>query len=243
MNLQGKVALVTGSAKRIGRAIALALAKEGCAVAVHCHTSQPEAARTVKNIRSQGVPSTLVTGDLCAVTTAQKIVSETVKKFGRLDILVHNASIYEKMPFEKISERDWDQTLDVNLKAAFFLSQAVCKIMKRQKSGKIIHILDARILRPHKNYLPYFASKAGLEGLVTCLAKELAPKICVNAVSPGPVLLREGSSRAYAQAVKKATPLEKIGSPEDVARAVLFCAKQDYMTGSVINVDGGQHFA
>lgn len=242
MEIQGKVAIVTGSAKRVGKIIALALARRGAHVMVHYRTSEKEAQETVKQVRSLGVKSYAVKADLLSFSEAKKIVRKTFQYFGRVDIVVNSASIYEKTPFAKISERDLDAHLNVNLKSAFVISQEAAKIMLNQKCGKIINIIDSNIVRPRTNYLPYIVSKFGLIGLTITLAKELAPYIQVNAISPGPVMLSDHYSSKLRHAIIQATPLSCIGKPEDIANAVVFCIEgTDFMTGAVIPVDGGQH--
>ena len=244
MNLKGRVAIVTGSAKRVGQAIALALAKNGANIAVHYFSSGKEAEKTANQIRRFGVKAHSIQGDLSQLEEAEKIVSQTLKIFGRVDILVNSASVYERTNFGNISGEDWDSHLNINLRAVFFLSQAAAKPMFKKKAGKIINIIDSDVHRPYKNYLPYLVSKSGLVGLTYCLAKELAPFIQVNGISPGPVMLQKSWGPKIKEAIVRTTPLKRIGSPEDIANAVLFCVLgTDFMTGAVIPIDGGQHIA
>ena len=242
MKIAGKVAIVTGAAKRVGSSIALALAREGADVVVHYRRSKKEALKTVGAISALGVRAFPVKADLSVVAQSLKLAQEAYREFGRIDILVNCASVYEKTPLGKISEKEWDRHLDTNLKGAFFLSQAVSRFMLKQKSGKIVNIIDSDVARPYPHYLPYLVSKAGLAGLTQILAKELAPHIQVNGISPGPVLMQPHWGKEVLRAIIKATPLKKIGSPEDIAHAVLFAVEgTDFMTGAVIPVDGGQH--
>lgn len=242
MNLKGKVAIVTGSAKRVGQTIALALARRGTHVMIHYRTSIQEAAQTVAQARKYGVRAYPVQGDLASAIEASEIVRQTIKHFGRVEILVNSASLYRKTLFGNISEEDWDAHLDTNLKGIFFLSQAAAKVMLRRKIGKIVNVIDSDVHRPYKNYLPYLVSKSGLVGLTYCLAKELAPHIQVNGVAPGPVLLPKKWGAKIVRAIIRETPLRRIGTPQDIAHAVLFCIEgTDFMTGAIIPVDGGQH--
>lgn len=244
MDIKGKVAIVTGSAKRVGRAIALALASHGAHLIIHYRTSAQEAQDTVKQVRRYGVRSYAVKADISSALESRGIVLKTLEYFKRVDILVNSASLYEKSPFYKISEEDWDRHLNTNLKGVFFVSQEAAKIMVKQKSGKIVNIIDSDTNRPYKDYLPYLVSKSGLVGLTYCLAKELVPHVQVNGVSPGPVMMQKGWGEKIRRAIIRATPLKKIGDPKDIANAVLFCVKgTDFMTGAIIPVDGGQHIA
>lgn len=160
---------------------------------------------------------------------------------GTIDILVNAASQFNETPFGDITEDDWDIHLNVNLKGIFFLSQYIAKAMLCQKKGKIVNIIDAHVSHPYLNYLPYLVSKSGLIGLTHCLAKELAPYIQVNGISPGPVLVQPTWSPEMIRGIVDSVPLQRIGSPEDIANGVLFCLEgTDFMTGAIIPIDGGQ---
>jgi NAD(P)-dependent dehydrogenase (short-subunit alcohol dehydrogenase family) len=241
MELKGRTALVTGSAKRVGREIALALAARGSNIAVHYRKSKKEAASVVRAIRAMGADAFAFQADLESTAAAGQLVRSTVKKFGSIDILVNSASAYFSTPFERVTEKDWDTHMDTNLKGVFFVSQEAGIRMRKQKRGKILNIIDAEIGRPYPGYLPYLVSKSGLHGLTLCLAKELAPHVQVNAVSPGAVLFPENWNREKRGRVIRSTPLQRAGSPKDIANAVIFCVESDYMTGAVIPVDGGRH--
>jgi pteridine reductase len=244
MNIRNKVAIVTGSAKRVGKAIALTLAKRGANVVVHYHSSVKDAQKTVDEISRYGVKAFAIKADLSSIKGTKRIVDETLKHFGRIDILVNSASIYEKTPLNSITEQNWDRHLNTNLKNVFFLSRECAKVMQKQKSGKIINIIDSDIIHPRNQYLPYTVSKSGLVGLTYCLAKELAPDIQVNGIAPGPILFRKNMPLKMKQNIILATPLKRIGSPIDIANTVLFCVEgTDFMTGAIIPIDGGQHIA
>lgn len=245
MRLQGKAVLVTGAARRIGRAIALALGQRGARVAIHYNKSRAEADRVAADLRdSFGRDSLTVKADLGDPRQVRRMADAVAKHFGAIHVLINNAAIYEKTPFEEAGARGWDEHMDINARAPFLLSQAVVPYMRKAGEGKIINIADWAGLRPYAGWTPYCVSKAALLALNTALAKELAPEIQVNAVMPGPVLLPEDYTPRSRKAVINATPLKRLGSPEDVAKAVLFLIESgDFMTGASIAVDGGRLIA
>lgn len=244
MRLEGKAVLVTGAARRVGRAIATALARRGARIAIHYNTSRPEAERLASELRDFGGDSMTVRADLNDVRAVRRMAESVLKRFGSLQVLVNNASLYEKNHFGRTSLDDWDRHLDVNLRAPFFLCQAVAPLMKKAGEGKIINIADWAALRPYTGYIPYCVSKAGLLCLNAVLAKELAPEVQVNAVLPGPVLLPENCTPSQRRAVIQATLVKRLGSPDDVAKAVLFLIESgDFITGAAIPVDGGRLIA
>ena len=172
----------------------------------------------------------------------KKAVASAGNYFKKIDVLINNASIYEKNQFGKTSLKDWDRHLNINLRAPFFLAQEIVPWMK--EGGQIINIADWAGLRPYPDFIPYCVSKAGLLCLNTALAKALAPKIRVNAILPGPILLPEGSSTRFKRAVIRATPLKRIGSPQDIVQAVAFLIESgSFVTGAQIPVDGGRLIA
>jgi NAD(P)-dependent dehydrogenase (short-subunit alcohol dehydrogenase family) len=233
MELKNSVAIVTGSAKRVGKSIAMALAKKGANIVLHYNHSEAEAQATAHLLEREGVKVFCIRADLSLVKDIEKFISEALTKAGKIDILVNSAS--------QFNETDWDIPLSVNLKGVFFLSQFAAKSMLEQKRGKIVNIIDAHISHPYLHYLPYIVSKSGLVGLTHCLARELAPHIQVNAISPGPVLVQPAWKKDEIQAIIDTVPLQRIGSPEDIANGVLFCVEgTDFMTGAIIPIDGGQ---
>ncbi|MFH1018912.1 MAG: SDR family oxidoreductase [Pseudomonadota bacterium] len=241
MDLQGKVALVTGGAKRVGRTIALALASKGCHVGFSYNTSKSEAKDTLAEIRNLGVKADSVRGDISRPADIKKIVRDVETHLGPIDILINSASIFERTPWPEIQEKTWDRHLTVNLKAPFLMAREVAPGMVRRGRGKIVNIVDWATERPYKHYLPYLVSKAGLVCLTKALARELAPAVQVNGVAPGPVLLPEAMTDSERQAILKATPLRREGSPTDVANAVLFLVEgTDFATGTILHVDGGR---
>lgn len=241
MTLQEKVALVTGSAKRIGRAVANALADRGVHQAVHYRTSKTEAEDAVKLFRVLGVEAESFQADLSQVKEVEALASEVLKRFGRLDILVNNASVFFPSPLGEVTDLQWDTLINTNLKGPFFLAQKVGLAMKAAVGGTIINIGDWAAERPYTGYLPYCISKAGVVAMTKGLAKALAPEVRVNCINPGPVMLPEDLSEAEKEEVMRKTPLQRTGSPTDIANAVVFlCEGTDFMTGAVITVDGGR---
>ena len=241
MTLQEKVALVTGSAKRIGRAVANALADRGVHQAVHYRTSKTEADEAVELFRVLGVEAESFQADLSQVNEVEALASEVLKRFGRLDILVNNASVFFPSPLGEVTDHQWDTLINTNLKGPFFLAQKVGLAMKAAVGGTIINIGDWAAERPYAGYLPYCISKAGVVAMTKGLAKALAPEVRVNCINPGPVMLPEDLSEAEKEEVMRKIPLQRTGSPADIANAVVFlCEGTDFMTGAVITVDGGR---
>ena len=241
MDLNGKVALVTGAGRRVGRAIALKLAEHGATLAVHYRSSRAEADKVVEDIVSKGGRAQAFHADLEKIPEIEKMVSEALAALGRIDILVNSASVFYRKPLEEVTERDWDANLDTNLKAPFFLSKYAGAAMRKQGAGKIVNIGDWAGIRPYNNYLPYTVSKSGLIGLTRALAKALAPEVQVNCVALGPVIAPEDFDDAQIQRMIDGTLVKKMGSPEDVARAVLFfCEGTDFATGATLLLDGGR---
>jgi NAD(P)-dependent dehydrogenase (short-subunit alcohol dehydrogenase family) len=241
MELKGRAALVTGAGRRVGKAIALALAGRGAMVAVHYHRSAAEAEAVVGEIARAGGKARAFRANLEELGEIEAMVEAVLGEFGRLDVLVNNASVFYRKPLEELTERDWDVNLDTNLKAPFFLSKLAAAAMKRQGAGKIVSIGDWAGVRPYKNYLPYTVSKSGLIGLTRALAKALAPEVQVNCVALGPVLAPEDYDDAEIRKLAAATLTGRLGSPDDVARAVLFlCEGTDFATGATLMLDGGR---
>ncbi len=241
MTMQEKVALVTGSAKRIGRAVANALADRGVHQAVHYRTSKTDADEAVELFRVLGVEAESFQADLSHVNEAEALASEVLKRFGRLDILVNNASVFFPSPLGEVTDLQWDTLINTNLKGPFFLAQKVGLAMKAAVGGTIINIGDWAAERPYTGYLPYCISKAGVVAMTKGLAKALAPEVRVNCINPGPVMLPEDLSEAEKEEVMRKIPLQRTGSPADIANAVVFlCEGTDFMTGAVITVDGGR---
>lgn len=240
MDLKGKVVLITGGAKRIGREIALGFAKRGAIVLVHYHTSKAEAEELAKDLKKRQVRCRTYQADLFNLVEVKRLAKGILKDFGVVDVLVNNAAIFFKTPFESTTEAEWDDLITVNLKAPFFLSQALAPAMKKKGSGRIIHIADWSGLRPYKDYLPYCLSKSGLIAMTQGLAKTLAPEVLVTAVCPGPILPPPDLGQKEIEGVAKKTLVGHWGRPEEIARMVVFLAESNFVTGSYHLVDGGE---
>jgi NAD(P)-dependent dehydrogenase (short-subunit alcohol dehydrogenase family) len=239
--LHGQVALVTGGGRRMGRVIALTLARAGATVVVNYHQSRAKALETVREIRALGVDSLAIRADVAKPPQVRAMFRAVEKEFARLDILVNNAGVFFERKWHKLSEKDWDRVLGINLKGPFFCAQAAARLMMRQKSGTIINISSLGGLEAWPSYTHYCASKAGLVMATRCLAKALAPYIRVNSVAPGSILFPGEERGPWTENVLKTTPLQKAGRPEHIAEAVLFLVTQaDFITGQVIAVDGGK---
>lgn len=240
MKIQGKNALVTGAARRVGREIALAFAKKGANILLHYRSSDKEALETAAVIRSLGVRCELFRADLSKTPEITKMAGEIDKKNLAVDILVNSASLFYKTPFRSVEETDFDRLLDANLKGPFFLSKLIGNKMVEAGGGTILNIADWSGLRPYKDYAAYCASKGALITFTKSLARELAPKVTANAVAPGPVLLPEDFTEEEKKSIEKLTLLGRIGSPSDVANAAVFLAESDFINGTVLVVDGGR---
>ena len=237
--LRGKVTLVTGGAVRVGRVIALALAREGADVAVGYHRSGVAARRTVSELRSLGVRAVALRADLGKPAEARGLIAAVVRRLGRIDVLVNNAAMFFRTPLATTTPAQFDRLIAVNLRGAFFCSQAAARAMGR-RGGRIINIADVGATRAWPGYIAYGLSKAGVVMLTKGLAAALAPGIQVNAVGPGLVLLPEGFPRESSRRLAARIPMRRHGAAEDVAAAVTFFATcPDYITGQILYVDGG----
>ena len=241
--LEGRTILVTGAAKRVGAAIARRLHRAGANLTLHYHASEREAHALASELNLQRAQSvTLVKADLRETAGLAEIVKTCVERFGSLDALVNNASVFYPTPIGAISEANWDELVGANLKGPLFLSQAAAPHLKKA-AGCIVNITDIHAERPLKNYLVYSVAKAGLAGLTKALARELAPEVRVNAVAPGPIAWPDDGSfdEVTRQRVISHTLLRRIGEPDDIARAVYYLiAEAPYVTGQTIAVDGGR---
>lgn len=238
--MTGRVALVTGAARRVGRAIALSLAAEEMSVVVHYHRSETEAQQTRIEIAALGVETVTIQADLSTPGGVDALFDSALARFGRLDALVNSAATMEKTDVLELSAADWDRTFNTNLRGPFLCSQRAARQMLTQlEGGAIVNIADLSGLEPWANYPAHSVSKAGLIMLTQVLAKALGPAIRVNAVAPGPVAKPADWDEARWRQVGKHTALRRSGTPEDVARAVIFLLHNDYITGETIVVDGG----
>ena len=242
--LNNKVVLITGGAKRVGAAICRELHAHGASLMIHYKTSITEARALQAELNLQRANSVaIIQGDLLNIAVLPSLVSETVKQFGHLDILINNASTYYPTEIGKITEENWHDLMGSNLKAPMFLAQAAA-VELRKNYGCIVNITDMHIDRPKKGYVVYSVAKAGLVTLTKSLAHELSPEVRVNAVAPGPVQWPDNNPQfdeVYRQRVISQTLLKKIGEPQDIAKAVKFLvADASFITGHVLAVDGGR---
>jgi pteridine reductase len=241
MEISGKVALVTGSARRVGRAIALDLAGLGCDVAVHYRRSRAEAAEVADEIRRLGRRAFPVGGDLADPAAPAAVVRDVAGELGRLDILVNNASDFSSVNLDGWTDRHWEEMFRVNLFAPAMLAQATVPLMRRGGGGRIINLTDILAERPIKHFAAYCASKAALVNLTRSLARELAPEITVNAIAPGIAVFPDHYDQNLREKLTQRVPLMRPGSPEEIAATVRFLvAAGDYITGQVVTVDGGR---
>jgi len=240
MELDGRVALVTGAGTRVGREIALALGRAGMRVGVHYATSEKGARQTVDEIIGAGSDARTLPGDLTDPATGPRLIEHAHKVFGGLDVLVNSAAVMLRTPVGEVLVEDWDAMFALNLRAPFFLCQAAARVMDK-KGGAIVNIADLAAFEAWRNYIPHAITKAGIVQMTRGLAHALAPRIRVNAIAPGAVLLPEGWTQEQSDKLTGTTPLGRIGSPDDVAQAVLYLLSSDYVTGETIIVDGGRH--
>jgi NAD(P)-dependent dehydrogenase (short-subunit alcohol dehydrogenase family) len=238
MNLEGKVALVTGGAHRVGRRIALALAREGCDLVVHYHRSQAEAEATVRELTQAGAPAVAVQADLSQPAGIEHLFGEVDRLRGGLDILINSAAILTPVNLLTATYTDWASTMDLNLRATFFCLQAAARRMQT-RGGAIVNISDVAGQRPWRRYPIHSISKAGVDMLTRTAALALAPAVRVNGVAPGPVEKPKRMPDDRWTEIGKAVPLGRPGSSDDVAAAVVFLLQNDYVVGETIAVDGG----
>ena len=240
--LGGKVALVTGAAKRIGRSVALRLASEGADVIVNYRRSKAEADGVVAEIADMGRRAIAVQADVAKRAEVTALFAAVEKEFGKLDILVNNAGMFFSAKFEELTEEQWDTILDTNLKSQFLCSQAAAAMLRRSGQGRIINFASLGGLLAWPAYTHYCVSKAGVIMLTRCMARALAPEITVNAIAPGTISFF-GDAPEIAEDFIRRAPLHRTGSPEDIDDAVIFLARSPFITGQVIVVDGGRTLA
>jgi NAD(P)-dependent dehydrogenase (short-subunit alcohol dehydrogenase family) len=240
--LAGQVALVTGAGIRIGRAIALELARAGADVVVHVNRSKDEGAATAAEIEALGRRSALVCADQRDVGAIERACREASEQLGGIDLLVNSAAIWPKVELERCTQEDFDLALEVNLRGPFFFARHLGVAMRTRGRGAIVSIADVSTDRPWAHSLPYCIAKAGIVSMTYGLAKALAPSVRVNAIAPGPIVFPTGYPEAKRAADRKATLLGHEGAPEDIARAARFLLESENITGAVLPVDGGYRF-
>lgn len=237
--LQGRVALVTGAGKRLGRGVALRLATEGVDVAVHYGKSRAEAMEVAGEIEKLGRRSAAFAADLLDVEQIRALVAQVAGHFGGLDILVNSAANFLETKFRETTEASWDSSLNTNLKAPFFCTQAAAPHLEKSGKGAVINFADIGGLLGWKEFLPHSVSKAGVIMMTRILAKELAPKVRVNAIAPGTITMPGDPAEWEADFICRA-PLKKSGRPEEIADAVMYLINAEFVTGQVLVVDGGR---
>jgi pteridine reductase len=237
-SLLNRVALVTGSGKRLGRAVAIGLAEQGADVVIHYRSSETEAREAVAEIEKLGRRSVALQADFAQVSELPQLFQKVQANFGRLDILVNSAANFLQTEFASTTEKVWDASLDTNLKAVFFCCQAAAPLLKKS-NGAIINFADIGGILGWPGFIPHSISKAGIIMLTRCLAKELAPEIRVNAIAPGTITMPGDLPELEADFVKLA-PLHRSGRPNDIVAAVSYLASAGFVTGQVIVVDGGR---
>jgi len=233
---EGQVALVTGAARRIGRAIALKLADQGADIVIHYRRSKTEAEQVVSEISATGRRAIACPAELTKKRAIEKLFGAVEESFGHLDILVNNAGMFSPARIDEMTEEQWDTMLDTNLKAQLMCAQAAVPLMRRNGRGRIVNLSSIGGILAWPQYTHYCVSKAGVIMLTRCLARALAPEITVNCVAPGTITFPD--ELPDSDYIKRA-PLGKTGQGEDIAAAVAFLAASDFITGQVIVVDGG----
>ena len=243
MDLKNRTVLVTGAGVRLGQAIAVSLGQQGMKVALHYHQSMEGAKETLDLMGGDIKQHGCFQADLRQVSKIELLIQHIEEKLGQIDVLINNAADFFPTPLGEVSESEWDHLISLNLKAPFFLSQLVGTSMLKQGQGKIVNIVDVAAERPWPQFLPYCASKAGLVSLTKGLAKALAPAVQVNAVAPGTMLPPPQISSFSQDLAIERSLLKKMGHPDDIARAVTYFLKNDFVTGTVLPVDGGRMLA
>jgi NAD(P)-dependent dehydrogenase (short-subunit alcohol dehydrogenase family) len=240
MQIENAVVLITGAAMRVGRTIALELARRGAIIAFSYYLEEEPWHETMEEIQCLCGECLAIQTEIRSARDVGNLVDQTIDHYGHIDVLINNASVWLKSPVLEIKEAEWDLAIDVNLKGPFLASQAVAPYMLERGQGVILNITDLSAFQTWPGYAHHAASKAGLVSLTKSLAVELAPKIRVNAIAPGTVLLPENASPKKVQWAEEKSLLGRVGEPEDVARLIVFLIESEFTTGAVYFVDGGR---
>ena len=240
MELRGRVALVTGAGRRLGRAMAAALAARGMTLAIHHHASSAGANELREEILAAGGRALCFDADLTDADAARALPARVAVEFGRLDVLVNSAAVMRRLGFEETTAEHWDAIHDLNLRAVFFCTQGAAPALRAAR-GKVVNLADLAGLEPWPGFVAHSVSKAGVVMLTKVLALSLAPDVTVNAIAPGAVLVPDEYDAEERDRLARATPLRRLGSPSDVVSALLYLLEGgDYVTGEVLVVDGGR---
>jgi pteridine reductase len=237
---RGRIALVTGGARRVGKAIAHALAWRGADIALHYGGSADDARRTADELRELDVRVETFQADLLDAAAPEALMTRVVDDMGALNVLVNSAAVMLRTPVGEVTLADWERMFALNVRAPFFLAQAAAPHL-RERGGCIVNICDLAAYETWPAYVPHGMTKAAVVQMTRALARTLAPEIRVNGVAPGAVLLPDEWDQATADRLVATTPLKALGSAEDVAQAVAYLCEAEYVTGDVIMVDGGRH--
>ncbi|TPW36358.1 SDR family oxidoreductase [Oecophyllibacter saccharovorans] len=236
-----RVALVTGGARRIGRALVEMLAAQGMAVAIHCHRSWPEAQALLAELEHRGGRGCVVQADLGEEEALLPMMAQVREKLGAIGVLVNNASVFRRDEFSTVTRHSWDQHMEPNLRAPFVLSQELERHLPSGAEGLILNMLDQRVWNLTPHFVSYTVARSALWSLTQSMALGFAPRIRVNAIGPGPVLPALGQSEAQFEAMCAKTPLQRPASPEEIARAALMLFSLPSVTGQMLALDSGQH--
>jgi 3-oxoacyl-[acyl-carrier protein] reductase/pteridine reductase len=243
VNIEGKTALVTGGAHRVGKAIAMTLARAGANLVINYHSSDEAARQTVREAQALGVGALAVQADVGDLQQVRTMVASAGEQFGAVDILINSASIWKQTPLPMGDFADWHRVLGILLNGSMYLADAVAPMMQERGEGAMVNIVDLSAWKPFSGYIAHSVGKSGLLALTRQLALELAPAVSVNAVAPGPVLPPPDYGPEEIDRVARRTLKGRWGSAQDVADAVRFLVEADYITGEVIVVDGGERHA
>ena len=241
-SLAGKVALVTGAGKRIGRSVALRLASEGADVIVNYRTSKAEAEEVTARIAAVGRRAVAIQADVAKKADVAAMFAAVEKEFGRLDILINNVGMFFPAKFEELTEEQWDRIMNTNLKSQFLCSQAAAPMLRRSGRGRIVNFASLGGLLAWPSYTHYCVSKAGVIMLTRCLARALAPEITVNAIAPGTISF-ENDAPELAEDFIRVAPLKRTGTAKDIDDAVMYLVQSEFVTGQLLVVDGGRSLA
>jgi pteridine reductase len=240
MEINGRIALVTGGAHRVGRALSMALAGAGMRVAINYHSSSAVADALVRELTASGYDCRTYKADLTRADAPQSLIESVARDFGGLDVLINSAAVMQRTPVDDVTVTEWDSMFALNLRAPFFLAQAARPHL-RDAQGCIVNLADLAAFETWPEYIPHGITKAGVVQMTRALARAFAPEVRVNAIAPGAVLLPDAWDDATRAHFATTTPLRRIGSPNDVVQAMLYLIGADYVTGDTLLVDGGRH--